>query len=59
VTIDGPQSAKFDVIPQQTVTGQLPPGQYVIAWKPDNGPQEQFNYFSDTGPYSMTFCGKP
>jgi hypothetical protein len=59
VTIDGPQSTKFDVAPQQSVDGQLPPGQYVIAWKPDNGQMQQFNYFSDTGPFSMTFCGKP
>lgn len=59
VTINGPQATKFDVAPQQTVNGQLPPGQYVIAWVSDSGLANQINYNSDQGPYSMTFCGKP
>ncbi len=59
VAIDGPQSIKFDVKPQQSVDGQLPPGLYSISWKPDNGPSSQFNYLSDQGTFSWTFCGKP
>ena len=53
------QLMSFDVAPQQSVKGSLPPGQYVIAWKPDNGQPEQFNYSSNQGPFNWTFCGKP
>jgi len=59
VTLTGQKSTAFDVAPQQSVQGSLPPGQYIIAWQPTTGPAEQFDYSSDQGPYSMTFCGKP
>jgi ferric-dicitrate binding protein FerR (iron transport regulator) len=59
VTLTGPKTTKFDVAPQQSVNGSLPPGQYVIAWQPDNGQPEQLNYSSDQGPFNWTFCGKP
>jgi hypothetical protein len=60
VAIDGSQSAKFDVAPGQTVTGELPPGQYSVSWVADNGTSDgPFGVFSDDGPYNQTFCGKP
>jgi hypothetical protein len=61
VTIDGLSgTTKFDVAPQsQPVSGQLPPGQYTISWQPDKGQGQQMAWFSDTGPFNWTFCGKP
>jgi hypothetical protein len=59
VVITGPQNANFDVMPQQTVHGELPPGVYNMSWTPDKGQGGQVTYNSNQGPYAMTFCGKP
>ncbi len=56
VSVIGPQQTKFDVAPQQTVTGQLPPGEYVFSWIPDNGVSGETKWSSAQGPFSMTFC---
>ena len=56
VSITGPKQAAFDVMPQQKVGGELPPGKYSISWVPDQGPSGGTSWSSDQGAFSWTFC---
>jgi hypothetical protein len=57
VTFTGPAERVVDIPLGETVTGELPPGQYTVFYAADNGAEDgPFGFFSDDGPVNEEMC---
>jgi hypothetical protein len=57
ISIFGPEEKVVDVPLGETVTGELPPGQYTMFYAADNGAEDgPFGFFSDDGPVNESMC---
>jgi hypothetical protein len=57
ITIFGPEEKVVDVPLGETVTGELPPGEYTMFYAADNGAEDgPFGFFSDDGPVNEAMC---
>jgi hypothetical protein len=57
ITIFGPEEKVVDVPLGETVTGELPPGEYTMFYAADNGAEDgPFGFFSDDGPVNESMC---